>query len=337
MSRLYLGVDAGNSKTVALVCDDAGTVLGWGRAGIGDIYGAPDQSTAVNNVLDATRGALAQVAASTPGGKEPEIAAAAFCLAGADWPEDHTFWADVVARHLPALQQVSVRNDGFATLRCGDPDGVGVAIAVGTGPAVVARGPGGRERCLGWWCFDHLGGSGLGERGLRAVYLAHQGLGATTTLTERLSALYGFDDVGELRHAFTRRAQPLPPSERNRAARAVLTAAAQGDRVALGLVDEQAGALAGYAWWVGREAGFDTDRDAVQVVLGGSVVTSEVPILRDRLVRRVRDRIPHARTVVVDRPAVFGALIEAAATDGATDLAARLVPGSLPTDLFTTD
>ena len=36
---LYLGVDAGNSKTVAVLADAAGTVLGYGRGGCGDIYG----------------------------------------------------------------------------------------------------------------------------------------------------------------------------------------------------------------------------------------------------------------------------------------------------------
>ena len=37
---LALAVDAGNSKTVALVVDGSGAVLGRGRGGRGDIYGA---------------------------------------------------------------------------------------------------------------------------------------------------------------------------------------------------------------------------------------------------------------------------------------------------------
>ena len=37
---LVLGVDAGNSKTVALVAGPDGEVLGAGRGGPGDIYGA---------------------------------------------------------------------------------------------------------------------------------------------------------------------------------------------------------------------------------------------------------------------------------------------------------
>ena len=107
MSGAYLGVDAGNSKTVALVCDDRGTVLGWGRAGIGDIYGAPDEQTAVRNVFTAVDAALDAAGVDA-------IRAAAFCLAGVDWPEDERFWWERVARRYPALGRFSVRRQDRA-------------------------------------------------------------------------------------------------------------------------------------------------------------------------------------------------------------------------------
>lgn len=344
MTRLYLGVDAGNSKTVAVVCDEEGVVRGWGRAGIGDIYGAPDEATAVTNVLAAARQALA--AAGVDGadldraGVDGTGVTAAFCLAGADWPEDHAFWTEVLTRELPHLAQVSVRNDGFATLRAGATDGTGVAIAVGTGPSVVARGPQGVERCLGWWCFDHLGGSGLVERGLRAVYLAHQGLGPATVLTEQLLGLYGVGDVAALRHATTRRTDPVPVQGRPGAARTVLAAAQAGDAAAVALVEDQARAFTGYAAWVATEAGFDVDHDAVPVVLGGSVATSDIPAMRDALTARLRARMPHAVLHVIDRPPVLGAVLQAAADDDprhAGTLAGSLSATTLAAEVVTTD
>ena len=39
MTALSLGIDAGNSKTVALACPASGQVAGAGRSGCGDIYG----------------------------------------------------------------------------------------------------------------------------------------------------------------------------------------------------------------------------------------------------------------------------------------------------------
>lgn len=331
MSRRYLGVDAGNSKTVAVVCDGDGTVLGWGRSGNGDVYGTGEQ-LAVAHVLAATRDALAAA------GGPAELRAAAFCLAGVDWPEDEELWRRVIAAEgLPGDPPVAVRNDGFATLRAGATSGYGLAVAAGTGPAVVARSAEGREACLGWWALDHLGGSGLTERGLRAVYLAHQGLGDATDLTRRLLTLYGAPDVVTLRHWTTRREDPVPVHGHG-AARIVLQAAADGDRVAQRLVDDQAVAFAGYASWVAREAGIPPDAE-LPVVVGGSVSLSDVPVFREALARRIVERLPGARPHLLSRPPVLGALLEAVAL---TDLAAlpalagQLDAGSLPASVVTT-
>jgi N-acetylglucosamine kinase-like BadF-type ATPase len=42
----FLGVDAGNSKTVALVAQTDGTILGCGRGAGGDIYVSETGATA---------------------------------------------------------------------------------------------------------------------------------------------------------------------------------------------------------------------------------------------------------------------------------------------------
>ena len=72
MSRCYLGVDAGNSKTVALLADADGRVLGRGRAGVGDIYGVPAAEDAVDAVLDAAGQALAAAGVGTDAVAGPE-------------------------------------------------------------------------------------------------------------------------------------------------------------------------------------------------------------------------------------------------------------------------
>jgi len=43
LAHLVLGVDAGNTKTIALVARDNGEILGYGRSGCGDIYGATSE------------------------------------------------------------------------------------------------------------------------------------------------------------------------------------------------------------------------------------------------------------------------------------------------------
>jgi N-acetylglucosamine kinase-like BadF-type ATPase len=64
---IYLGIDAGNSKTAVLACLASGKVAGAAPAGCGDIA-------------------------------RPDVASAAFRLARIDWPEDRAYWDEVLSR-----------------------------------------------------------------------------------------------------------------------------------------------------------------------------------------------------------------------------------------------
>jgi N-acetylglucosamine kinase-like BadF-type ATPase len=76
-----LAVDGGNTKTIAVVAGADGRVLGTGRAGCADIYNAPTPDRALDAIAAAVGAALAEA-----GMRADELAAAAFGLAGADWP-----------------------------------------------------------------------------------------------------------------------------------------------------------------------------------------------------------------------------------------------------------
>ncbi|GAA1434630.1 BadF/BadG/BcrA/BcrD ATPase family protein [Microlunatus lacustris] len=311
MSRCYLGVDAGNSKTVALLADADGRVLGRGRAGVGDIYGVATPEDAVDAVLDAVGQALAGAVV----GPE-DVAHAAFRLAGVDWPEDEELWVARLGARAPGLHSLTVRNDGYALLRCGQPSGVGVAVTAGSGPAVSGRGPDGREWSAGWWIQHELAGRGLGAAGVRAVVDAETGLGPPTALTPLLLALFGEPDVPALLHAFTRRAHPRPDRDTWRAARSVLQAAGQGDAVAAGIVQRHAALLAGLVAVTARETGLDVVGAPVPVVLGGSVLTSEHPAYRTSLTAALAGTVGAADVVVSAASPVVGALLDALAEGG---------------------
>jgi N-acetylglucosamine kinase-like BadF-type ATPase len=301
----FLALDAGNSKTVAVVVDAGGGVLGRGRGGRGDIYNATTPDTAAEAVISTARAALAEA------GIGPEaLTAAAFRMAGVDWPEDTGWWRSRIAAKLVGLQRFSVANDGFATLRLGMLDGVGLAITVGTGPAIAARSRDGLEACSGWWVFDNLGGWGLAEGAITAVCLAWMGLGESTALTERLLQLFEAEDPYELRHSFTRRDRQRPADDELRATRSVLEIAEAGDPVALGLVHRQAEAFVGYAGWVAARVGSTPGPD-FPVVLNGSVVTSEHGVLRRALLERIAHRFPSCPVKISDAPPLAGCTLDA--------------------------
>lgn len=308
---LFLGVDAGNSKTVALLADAEGKVYGEGRSGNGDIYGADSPALAVDAVVAAVTAAMTSGGVTTA-----DVAGAAFRLAGVDWPEDETFWQDQVAARLPGLRRCSFANDGYAAIRCGEPSGVGVAIVAGTGPAIAGRGPGGRRWSTGFWVGSSLGANDLGSEAVRAVLDSAMGLGPPTALTERLLAFFGHGDVESMLHHLTRRDGPSRDRQQAAAAPEVTTAAAEGDAVAGGIVARLARGSVDHAWAVARRVGYDTGTDAVPVVLAGSVLAGG-GCATDAVVRMLPERIPNARPRLAVLPPVAGALLDAVAESGA--------------------
>lgn len=332
----YLAVDGGNSKTVAVIVDAHGTVLGRGRGGRGDIYGAATVEEAFAAVRDAVVEALG--AASL---EASAMDSAAFRLAGVDWPEDAALWDRQLDAMLPGLRPAparSIKNDGFASLRLIDGSGVGLSITVGTGPALAARSRDGREECSGMFVFHDLGGAGLGNSGIGAVVRAWMGLGPATALTARLLDLYGARDGHDLRHLCTQRFGALPETERWRASRVVLAAAAEGDAVAVDIVEEQARAFVEYAQWTARRVGVDLASGELPVLLNGSVATSEHPAMRDALVAELGRVAPAAAVAVAAAPPLTGVVLDALAEGGIpldADLIARVTLGHPPEFLRT--
>jgi N-acetylglucosamine kinase-like BadF-type ATPase len=310
MSALYLGVDAGNSKTAALVCDESGRVLGTGRAGCGDIYGA-----GVELAVDAVLAAVDQ-ALTAAGGGPADVERAAFRMAGVDWPEDHELWTGTIRDRLPGLGSYSVANDGFAAIRCGEASGVGVAVVAGSGSAVVGRGPSGDEWSMSFWIEGGMGAGGLVGDALHAVYRAALGLGPATVLTSRLLAYFDHADVERLLHGFTRRDGRHGGPYIAAAAPHVTQAAADGDAVAVDIVADHAGRYADYASIVATRVGFDAEAGPVPVVLAGSVLEAPGSPLVDAIRPALASRFAAADIRLARMPPVGGAALDALAEAG---------------------
>jgi N-acetylglucosamine kinase-like BadF-type ATPase len=339
-SDLYLGVDAGNSKTLAAVADGTGRIVGWARGGLGDIYGAPTPEQAIDTVLATVESALvaAGACAAGVGAGAGRIASAAFRLAGVDWPEDEDLWTSALRERLGAVGTSSVKNDGFALLRCGDPSGVGVAVSIGTGAAMAGRGTGGEEFFVSWWFQHHLGAAGLGTDAYRATMLAELGLGEPTSLGSALSGFFGVSGPDELLHAFTRRVAPLGHHDRARSARVVVAEAAGGDPVARGIVQQHADRVVDYVSLCARRVGLDGS-DRFPVVLGGSVLAAPDSYLRRLVVDALDAALPHVNIVTTGALPIRGAVLDAIAEGGvAVDdaIQAAVLASEPPEGLLTT-
>jgi N-acetylglucosamine kinase-like BadF-type ATPase len=327
---IYLGIDAGNSKTVVLACLPSGKVAGAARAGCGDIYGAAGEAAAVRTVLDAADAALADAGAS-----RRDVASAAFRLAGVDWPEDRQFWDEVLTSEWPGLTR-SVLNDGYAAIRCGEPSGVGVAVNAGTNSAFAARGPDGATWDMGWWGQHAMGAFGLVSESLKAVYLAHLGAAPPTALGPALLHFYGLADVAELNHRFTRRRNPAGQADKVRAARVVTETAKAGDPVAVGIVTEQGRRLAFYAGIAARQTGLDRINGPVPVVMSGSVLADRDSPVAAALADHLPRMLPGAETRHATLPPAAGAALDALAEGGVavTEPVVDCLAASIPASSF---
>ncbi|MFC4014240.1 BadF/BadG/BcrA/BcrD ATPase family protein [Nonomuraea purpurea] len=328
MNALYLGIDAGNSKTAALVSDATGTIAGAGRSGCGDIYGAVSPEAAVAEVLAAIDAALAQAGAS-----RADVAWAAFRLAGVDWQEDRTYWEKALAGRFPSR---SIRNDGYAAIRCGEPSGVGVAVAAGTAAAIAARGPDGTLWDMGWWGQHAMGALGLAIEAFRAVNLAELGLGRETALTTALPAHYDLSSVAELNHWFTRREGAATQTQKAGCARVVTAAATAGDPVAVEIVQAQGRHLATYAGVAARRTGLTAAGGPVSVVLSGSVLMADASPVAEAMLAELPARIPGAVPHRSTLPPVAGATLDALDEGGIslTEAVLDRLAGTLPPKTF---
>jgi N-acetylglucosamine kinase-like BadF-type ATPase len=304
MGELLLGVDGGNTKTIAVLASPDGTVAGIGAGGRADIHNAPSPDEGVGEVVCAVAAAL-EAAAAGPG----DLDAATFSLAGADWPEDFSFLRREIARRLKLTIEPSIVNDAVGAIRGGTDNGTGIAVVCGTGGAVGARNGRGDVYHHGFWP-DGTGAAALGERALAAVGRADLGLGPETSLTGRALTRWGCSDPLDLLHGFTRLdGRRIAVSEKALFAEAVLDEAAAGDAVAVELVTVAGTRLGDYARLSAirvrlLEHGFP-------LVLCGGVLRHSSPLLREAIL----ERVPEGRPVTAPAAPIVGAVLLAA--DGA--------------------
>lgn len=332
-----LGVDGGNSKTLALVAALDGRILGFGRGGCGDIYNAPTTpespdaaSAAIANIAYAVTSALRMAQAQAS-----DLVAGVFNMAGADWPEDFAYlYAALEARGFG--RAITVQNDALGVLHAGVSSAVGVSLICGTGAAVGARAPDGRAWHTSHWQDEIQGSHQLARRTLVAVYRSALGIEPPTTLTARVLDFFHLDSVEALLHLFTSRERTIP-DHIDRLTPILLDEAQAGDLVARRVVQRHGRGLGEYVQAAARRVGLDGT--AFPLVLAGGVFHHPSTVLEEAVVEQVRQTSPLVRVMRCRFEPVIGVLFAALEAAGVTvddALIARLRPTIPPASLFTT-
>ncbi|MBC7812512.1 MAG: hypothetical protein H7175_15265 [Burkholderiales bacterium] len=326
-----LGVDGGNTKTIALVARLDGTIISWGRSGGGDIYGAASPQAAVGELSRAVEAALGRVEIEASA-----LSAACFSLAGADWPEDITF-LQAAMQQRDYGQNIQVFNDAMGALRAGSPDGTGIVVACGTGVAVGAKSADGRFWHSSFWQRTQ-GAGDLGRQTLNTIYESELGIVAPTSLTKGVLAHFGQTSVEGLLHLMTAREVTHPThNDIAQLSRLLLDEAENGDAVARRIVEEHGQSLGDYALVAARRVGIEGA--PFPLVLTGGVLRHQNRILADAIIARVRQTSPDIQPLFSRFEPVIGALLlalEGASQPTDSKVIDRLLVTMPDADLFVT-
>lgn len=271
---LYIGLDAGGSKTELLAAFEQPDATGTGDTAI-RLVGPSAQvqhmgSEAAAAVLaDLVEQALQQ---------RPGAGVAAICagVSGAGRPREQEAVTRSLRERLPALAptRLLVVHDAEIALEASFEGESGIMVIAGTGSIALARTESGAVQRAGGWGYllgDEGSGYALGLHALRAVAAAFDG-GPATTLTDLLAGRFGLTTPDALiRRVYQDHwaIQEVAP--------VLLEAAGDGDDQARRIVAEQTRLLARQVGWLARRC----DAIRQQIALVGGL--SENTVYRDAL------------------------------------------------------
>lgn len=298
-----LGIDAGGSKTIALVADGKGEIVGEGRAGGANLQ--TDGELQVEKILH-------DVIVQAMGKRTAPPDAMCLGMAGVDRESDGRIIRGIMQR-LGFRHNALIVNDALIALVAGAGANPGVVVISGTGSiayGVSHRGVAARAGGWGPTLGDEGSGYWIGRRALEAVVRDADGRGPQTTLTRRVLEHFALPRaellVSEIYHQ--------PHGRRAIAALATIVdrARSEGDLVAAEIMSDAADELAIAAGSV--IARLEMRGEAFPILLAGGLLKRS-DWLAGEIARRMAEVAPRSEVALLQHEPVLGAvrLAEAAA------------------------
>lgn len=304
-----IAIDGGNSKTEVLVVRRDGQILARARGG-----GFRPQIDGIDAAMEVLSAIIGEVA-------HEQVDLVSAYLAGADLPEEEA----ALSERLAAAgwgRRVVVGNDTLALLRCGSPEGWGVAVVCGAGINAMGVGRDGtvaRFPALGELTGDWGGGDGLARTALWSAVRGEDGRGPRTALSKAIAEQFGCAtalDVGLSVHRARmtwRQVGTITPL--------LFRVAAAGDEVASAIVERLAAEVTALADVLIQRLGLDGVE--VPLVLGGGVLRAGHRQLDEALSRQIVARGLDVSPLVPQHTPVYGAALLAMDDLGADGAAAE--------------
>ncbi|MEA3338158.1 MAG: BadF/BadG/BcrA/BcrD ATPase family protein [Chloroflexota bacterium] len=296
---IVIGVDAGGTKTQALLLREDGRVLGWGIGGPGNPTRVPPDRLRVSLVE-----AITAVLSSADSPAADTVAAV--CLGVAGGRGYRQLIRDTVVQ-LGISGVITVVSDTDIALWGAISKSYGVVVIAGTGSSAVGAGldgeiakAGGRGYLIG----DEGSAYDIGRMGIVAALKAEDGRGPATALLDQLMQHFQLDDVEQIIPTIYDPSKDSGRTLISGFAPQVVETAAEGDQVALHILNHAGSELGRSAIAVARKLDL-CDREFEVALVGGVFKAGELVIspLRAQVLRAA----PMADVFVSNTPPALGA------------------------------
>jgi N-acetylglucosamine kinase-like BadF-type ATPase len=313
MSKIYLGVDGGQSSTVALIADETGRVLGHGRGGPCNHVAAAEGREKFIRAVGGCLHMAGMEACFDPRSQE----FSAVCLGFSGGAEDKIAYT----KELIKSAQYIITHDAEIALTGATGGKPGVIVIAGTGSIAFARNRQGVTARAGGWGYifgDEGGAFDIARQALRAALRMEEGWGPTTKLRELLLKETKAQTAKELLHDLYAKFDRTAIAKW---APMVSAAAELQDAPAIAILENAAEQLATLAFGVSQRL-FSPDEKPALSFIGG---VFESPLLLEKF-RELIQRELVVEAVPPLYPPAAGALIQALQADGNESMLSNL-PG----------
>jgi N-acetylglucosamine kinase len=315
-----LGIDGGGTKTVALVADWSGHILGQGLGGPSN-YHTVGVEPAIEAIREAALGAMKDAKLAGARGRASLLDVASLGLAGTGRPGDAALM-QASLESASIAREVCLTHDAAIALAGAMACEPGVIVIAGTGAisyGVNAKGE--TKRVDGWGHLIGDAGSAydIARRALVAAFRAHDGRGPETPLGKMLVAHFqtrSMEDIVGLIYTHRETKQHIAS-----AAPLVSEAAAKGDAVSLSILHRAGQELGLSAVTVIR--GLGMMEMSVDVACAGGMFRGPHPAFTESFRNALASAAPQAKIITPRFPSAVGALLIALKTKD------RLTPKAL--------
>lgn len=299
--KYYLGIDGGGTKTVAIVCDEKGTLV---SRFVGDSinYNSVGTDRARKNLKDMVDGVLE--------GKNIKLNSAFIGMPALSERADKEL-TEKLCYGIIDCPKITMDSDVYIGLEAMKQKGAAAMVVSGTGSMAVGRLDDGTVIHTGGWGYllgDEGSGYAISLDGIKAAICGFEGSAEKTSLTSAVLEFFKADDILSLIDIFYD--PPLSNSEIAKFAPVLFDCARSGDKVAKEIIVKHARLLANTVSALLKKMPCGTPLG----MWGGILQNCEE--FRNEFSSLIKSKFPETEIGILKYPPEYGAAFAAMKEDG---------------------